>query len=165
MNLEKQCPKVELPKNVKSALVLKQSKQKQNYDKTAVSLTPLKIGEAIRYRQAEKWQPCVVIDQDQNNPRSYKICTPDGAKYIRNRRHLLKTNEEMHPQEPDLTENDIMPSPINETTPPISPHLDQSKTEPSKIEIPAKINNQNVTKTDIYTTRFGREIKPNPKYQ
>ena len=175
MNTKKLCPKAEPPKNVRSALASNQSKQKSNYDKTATPLKPLNIGETIRFKQGT-WKPCVVLDQ--LNPRSYKIRTPEGSEYVRNRRHLLKTNEPMHPQLPDLTEDDILPpSDINETQlpsptkPPCTPPnpLDRSASsdmQTQQLEIPScpHNTNQNASKTNVTTTRYGRVVKPTRRF-
>ena len=80
-------PKIIPQKTVKSGLLKQQSTQKQNYDKSTRSLPPLKIGEKVRFRCGDVWQPAVITKLS-HYPRSYVITTPSGQTYCRNRRRL-----------------------------------------------------------------------------
>ena len=65
----------------------KQAEQKASYDRSAIPLPPLQTGETVRVQKDGEWKPAKVIEVA-DTPRSYKVETPDGAVYHRNRRHL-----------------------------------------------------------------------------
>ncbi|XP_021340553.1 uncharacterized protein K02A2.6-like [Mizuhopecten yessoensis] len=70
----------------------RQDRQKYQYDKRAKSLPQIRPGESVRVRVNRTWEPARVR-QKHTEPRSFIIQTPNGRKYRRNRRDLLKTAE------------------------------------------------------------------------
>ena len=69
-------------------------KSKSYYDMHSRSLPKLSAHDNIRYRTGKTWTPGKMISEG-DNPRSFKIQTPGGRLIVRNRRHLLKTKENM----------------------------------------------------------------------
>jgi len=65
----------------------KQAEQKANYDRSATPLPSLHTGETVRIQRDGDWKPAKVIEVA-DTPRSYRVETPDGAVYRRNRKHL-----------------------------------------------------------------------------
>ena len=84
-------PKVISQKTVHEKLTQKQEKQKYFYDKSKRNLNELKPGDTIRVQNEKKREPCVAI-QKADTPRSYHVQTQRGS-YRRNRKHLMKMNE------------------------------------------------------------------------
>ena len=68
--------------------------QKKYYDTGTKQLKPLNHNETVRIQDHinKTWKPAVVVQK--HDQRSYLVRTEDGAEYRRNRRHLLKTNEQ-----------------------------------------------------------------------
>ena len=90
-------PKLLKPKVVKGVnhqLQKNKDKQKYYYDKHAKTLKPLKPHDQVRMSHGNKWVPATVISTA-STPRSYIVQTQDGHTYRRNRRHILKTNEQL----------------------------------------------------------------------
>lgn len=69
-------------------------KSKFYYDKHSRSLPQLSAHDNIRYRTGKTWTPAKIISEG-DNPRSFNIQTPGDRIIVRNRRHLLKTKENM----------------------------------------------------------------------
>ena len=78
-------------KIVHEKLTQKQEKQKYFFDKSKRNLNELKPGDTVRVQSEKKWEPGVVV-QKADTPRSYHVQTQRGS-YRRNRKHLIKTNE------------------------------------------------------------------------
>ena len=98
--------------------------------------------------QNKTWQQAVITDK--HNDRSYSVRTADGATYRRNRRHLIKTNECMPPETPDV---EML---IPEETSPLEPQ--QSETPQPSISV--KTRSEAVTQEKpVYITRYGRHVK------
>ena len=72
------------------------SRQKQFYDKSTKQLPKLKAGNTVRILSDRGWD---VRDRVkcQVAPPSYKVTTEAGGTYVRNRRHLLHTQESIQP--------------------------------------------------------------------
>ena len=82
---------------VREKMQISKHDQKTYFDRNAHALKPLELGEPTRIQQQDKaWKPAVVTQK--HNERSYSVQTPDGAVYRRNRRHLLKTKENVEIQ-------------------------------------------------------------------
>ena len=90
-------------------LVSRQERQKQNFDRTARHLPPLKPHDVIRVYKDGKLQRGVVR-QTLDAPRSYVVSTETGAVIRRNRRDLIRTRE----TEP------VCCSPMDDFDPPVS---------------------------------------------
>ena len=131
--------------------------QKHYYDKGTLPLPPLENGERIRFQKdtSSSWEPGIVI-RKHHTPCSYIIQADTGAKYRRNRHHLLQSSE---PPEQIVDLTDERETVTDET---ISPSQLQG-TENSKV-------NTDVTQKDSAplvnqrVSKYGRAIKPNRKY-
>ena len=125
------------------ALEKRKLKQKQYYDRTAKTLPSLHPNDPVRVLQNGRWEPGVIVDEE-DTPRSYKVRTPDGGTYRRNRRHLL--------QVPKADENQQSAF-INAT----SEKMEISKQSPVKF---FQEKNPELTPTsDEIRTRSGRVVK------
>ncbi|MES9901692.1 MAG: RNase H-like domain-containing protein, partial [Sedimenticola sp.] len=90
----------QIPVNAKQQLQNKQQQQKRYYDRNAKDLKKLKPNDVIRYRKDEQWKPATIVKR-QEAPRSYYIQNDTGVTLRRNRRHLMKTNEQPPPRRDD----------------------------------------------------------------
>uniref|UniRef100_A0A3B3U0E2 Integrase catalytic domain-containing protein n=1 Tax=Poecilia latipinna TaxID=48699 RepID=A0A3B3U0E2_9TELE len=68
-------------------------KQKENYDKTARRLRALEENDTVRVEDHGIWERKATVLKEVS-PRSYEIRTDDGQVLRRNRRSLLKTQEQ-----------------------------------------------------------------------
>lgn len=91
---------------VKKTLKERQSRQKQQYDKTAKSLPTLHKDDKVYISDKGKWRPATVVKHT-DTPRSYLVQTDSGT-YRRNRRDLLKVS----------TKSDSENTPIKNTAQP-----------------------------------------------
>ncbi len=154
---------------------LKESKAKQAYyyDKEAKELKPLHEGDTVRVQPNKgksKWIQATV--QRQVDVRSYEVATEDGRIFRRNRRHLRKTSEMMHPAGPPLLPADFMPEPTaaHSAPPPVQAEVSITPAPPvtsrkaSEEASPGSLTSSNPEVPDNrrYTSR-GREVKP-PAY-
>ena len=96
-------PKV-VTSEAREQLCNNKAKQKEYYDRRARPLHPLNAGDVIRVRHRDQWMPGQVVEPHQFAPRSYIVKTEEGSVLPRNRRHLLKTDEELSPQ---VVEDDV----------------------------------------------------------
>ncbi|MCG7876694.1 MAG: RNase H-like domain-containing protein [Candidatus Thiodiazotropha endolucinida] len=144
--------------NVKEKIKTSKENQKKYFNRNAKSLKPLEIGDKTRIQQNDKtWKPAVVTNKQ--NERSYLVQTPDGTVYRRNRRHLLKTNE--NTQVSDFGQF-ALSRPPGETE-----KEQESLQEPQCTDGGVSDKQQNdsdgpPTKTDSvpYVTRYGRTVRP-----
>ena len=129
-----------------------QTTQKKYYDRTASPLPPLARGDVVRMKKDPKaeWKPAIVIAKH-DTPRSYVVKTEDGAEYRRNRKHLMKTREE-HPV-PPLDMEEPVATPTQEPA---------AREPPDKVTPPSS---DMPNSSGLRVSRFGRTIKPNPKYK
>ena len=79
-------------RKVQGALKKKQHIQKQYYDREAKPLPKLDLGDQIRFRNENSWEPGM-IESKADTPRSNNTQTDGGQRLCRNRRHLMKTTE------------------------------------------------------------------------
>ena len=93
--------------------------------------------------QKGKWEPAVVIDLDET-PRSYRVRTPDGSIFRRNRRHLLHV--------PKSEENEQATN--AETT---MTNVERLHESPTKVTYERDTDQR--LNTDHVTTRSGRVVK------
>ena len=124
-------------------------KKKQPKSDRGRTLTDLKPGDPVRvhYKNSHKWEVKGKVVEKLPQPRSYLVETERGTKVRRNRRHLLKTNENVDLVPEDDIYEDIVPSDL-----PPTPHT---------TFLPAT---RPVTSTDTAssryhcTTRSGRDV-------
>ena len=103
-------------------------KQAVYYNRTVHQPTPLAVGDTVRVKTPNRpWEKGTVTTTKLDN-RSYEVKTKAGASYIRNRKHLRKTNE----------------------SPPLSDCPDESPEEfkPAVMEInPSKVSQNTTTRS------------------
>jgi hypothetical protein len=151
-----------------------QQRQKFYHDRGSHDLVPLHEGETVRIDQYNKgkWKPAVVEKICDPNARSYIVRTEDGAQYRRNRRHLRRTQEDIHiPDKPCETTVTMPPS---QDTPPVQPYQaeprktqcssDPSAKDPVSVAIPCKDTppmdtSSHASPDPIYITKSGRHVK------
>lgn len=149
-------PQAVPPSVVKGKISVSKQREKGYYDRHAKPLKPLNVGDSTRIQQPNKtWKQAVVI----GNPaeRSYRVRTPDGMEYRRNRRVLLSTNAPMSPDH-DTSDSDIpVPTSITENDP-IMPEL---ANDPIMPQIPTNpLPSHEKQDANVYRTRYGREVTP-----
>ena len=159
-------PKTVDPNKARKKMTEQQNKTKQHYDKTARKLPPLKVGEPVHIQRDKFWEPAKVVSQ--HNEHSFKVRTPEGATYRRNRKFLNKTPQLTFSQDTPTTQ--IRTAPLND--PPNSTVATPSKVQDSRANVtspqvpqlepnnlavksPAKIRDSPTI------TRSGRQVKPN----
>ena len=84
-------PKVISQKTVYEKLTRKREKQKYFYDKSKRNLNESKPGGTFRVQNEKNWESDVVV-QKADTPLSYHVQT-QRVSYRRNRKYLMKTNE------------------------------------------------------------------------
>ncbi|KAI5752550.1 hypothetical protein M8J77_018030 [Diaphorina citri] len=79
--------------NEKQKMYKKQSKMKFHYDKKAKFLPKVYIGENVLFKLNPKshWTPAI-ITEEVIPMRSYRVQSPEGVTYQRNREHILKSS-------------------------------------------------------------------------
>ena len=87
-------PQVSNQTNVKMAYDKSKKRQEKYYNKHAKKSAILRSGDNVRVQlRSNKWEPAM-IQEKTKEPRSYIVKTPEGAEYRRNRRHILKQNQQ-----------------------------------------------------------------------
>lgn len=72
--------------------------QMHHYDKQSKPFTPFEIEDSVRFQQNDKsWKPATVLSNIVN--------APNVDTYRRNRRYLMKTNEQTYTFDPNLPVN------------------------------------------------------------
>ena len=77
----------------KSKIKSQKALQKFYSDKGSKELPKISCGEKVRVLQGKTWNPAIVKEKA-NTQKSFILRCPDGSTYRRNRKHILKTNEE-----------------------------------------------------------------------
>ena len=153
-------PKLVNDRIVQEKMQKSKSLQKQNHDKTSKSLSPLKVNDSVRIQFGKTWKIAKVIKI--HNSRSYTVQTKEGGVYRRNRKLLIKTQDntsEIQPLNANiLADSDTPNEPLSsgyETDSPTSvPNSPRS--------IPGQ---SEITSTDQpYITRFGRISKASQRF-
>ena len=113
------------------------SAAKQEHDRQARDLTPLKIGDPVRMRKDKSWVPVKTVKlPTQQDPRSYVVESEEGTQYRRNRRDLLKTLEDNFAYKEDDDDLDVgQPNP--NLPDPFHPHPNH----PLPVPIPIPVHN------------------------
>ena len=146
--------------------------QEKYYNLHAKDMEELEVGDNVRFRDknSKTWEPAQIKQKLSN--RSYIIKTNQGV-YRRNRRSLMKTQEhfDLKPESIDMpifqsfpSEDYLTPSKVTgsgEVTP------TQSQVQGGSPTTPAPTQTSSIPHTPAmhYTTKFGRVVKPNPKYK
>jgi hypothetical protein len=96
---------------VQQLLTEKQNKQKKYFDRGSKTLTPLQEGDTVRMRCGNTWEQARLVGESKRGePRSF-VVTANNKEYRRNRKHLLKTSEEIR-SSPEKTSTMDMDEPV-----------------------------------------------------
>lgn len=147
-------PKVVNPDFVRSSIQTSKNKQKNNYDKTAKPLPRLHLNETVRFQIGKLWKPAKVIEI--HNANSYIIQTPSGQVYRRNRRYLIRTNEDF-PEISDFTP-DVLARNHSSTDKQVKQPTNNSALNIQHPSVPVD------KPISPYQTRSGRIVQPSQRY-
>ncbi len=165
-------PNVPSTKYVREQISRSHEKTKMYYDKSSNPPKPLEIGESVRIRTRKGlWKRAIVCEKI--NSKSYIVDTDDGGRYRRNRRHLLKTREEVvsspparnMPLDPPtilVTQPNVPKTPTIPTdnnVAPVTPPSPQMPTTPRVDEQQSSPRDPCTPKAAPYKTRSGRIVK------
>ena len=135
-------------RQVQDKLVKRQETAKYHHDNHArkMPLKPLEPGALVRIHDGKEWIPGEVVEKDPL-PRSFRVRTEDGTTIRRNRSHLkdIPLDSEKELPVPDYSQEDA------EDNAPTGRNI-----------VPTAGTTVNRDKT--VTTRYGRQVKPNPRY-
>ena len=81
------------PESFHRARELKQQSQKKYYDRGAKELPLMSRGDPVGVQLEKKWTPAVITDVA-STPRSFIVQTPSGQLFRRNRKFLLRRDNE-----------------------------------------------------------------------
>ncbi|KAK0130679.1 hypothetical protein N1851_034802 [Merluccius polli] len=117
-------------------------------------LPPLTVGDKVRLKiDGEKaWTTTATVQRQEATPRSFTLETERGDTPRRNRRHIQLVNRELssHPKASQPTDEHGQCEPAGQ---------DLSDTSNVPAETPASPQHSSQV-----ITRFGRTVKPNPRY-
>jgi hypothetical protein len=96
---------------VQQSLTEKQKIQKKYFDRGSKTLTPLQEGDTVRIRCGNTWEPARLVGESkQGEPRLF-VVTANNKEYRWNRKHILKTSEEIR-SSPEKTSTIDMEEPV-----------------------------------------------------
>ena len=98
-------PKTIAPTAVSADRHLQQERQKRSYNRSSTLLSPLEVGDQVRYKSGNIWQRAVVIGTS-NQPRSFIIQSADGQTYNRRSRKHLPPDSSRDDDDDDLHSED-----------------------------------------------------------
>ena len=162
-------PEVQSPGQVHDVLKdERHHRAKKYFDRGTRTLAPLNQNDTIRVRMDKTWQPALMLSKssDQNQPRSYKIQLPSGRITRRNRRDLLRTNEQniYRPQDDD---HYVPPIQHQQYLPVGQPVEHPEATRPETVQEPQMTAKPAVkmkpAQKEIEITRSGRISRPPAK--
>lgn len=139
----------------------RQKQQKESHDKVSTNLKALTPHQPVYVQDpiGKTWSPATVVENDKN-PRSYWVETPDGAIVRRNRIHLReRCTEATAPPEREPADQAMpitMPSHNSTTTAPISNSV-PVVTDVTDTSSPPETDS--TRENNPYCTRSGRQIK------
>lgn len=87
--------KTKVPVRVKELIKTEKEKQKEYYNRCAKPLTPLSVGDKMRYQEGKTWKQRIVTKEE--GDRSYTVKNTDEAVYGRKKRHLFQSGEKFEP--------------------------------------------------------------------
>jgi hypothetical protein len=155
-------PEVKPPEVVTKRLEEDRHKKAKKYfdNNKTKPLKPVKAGDTIRVRVGNTWQPALLLPmQTTNAPRSYNIRLPSGIETTRNRRHLLRTNEQDIYREDVREEEDMeLPSGPPQLRMPTSPARPQLPDNDYQSPVRSPVNTPHTT-----STRDNPQSQRNPK--
>ncbi|KAK0155576.1 hypothetical protein N1851_002056 [Merluccius polli] len=146
---------------VHNHLSKKRENQKKFYNRGSQPLTPLHNSQVVRLQTEKGHDKIGIVKMAAAEPRSYLV-ELEGREYRRNRRHLLLVAEQ-HPQasaDPASENENIWSPPGVPMSPEIQPPTHNEHSPGHSGETPI----QTLTECSTPRSRYGRPLKPNPKY-
>ena len=152
--------------NVSENLKRIRSQKKQYYDKTAKPLTSLKPQDTVRIETEKGFTKIGRTLKRAERPRGF-IVESEGATYERNRKHLLRVDEDIpdepaHKQEANPDEARDEHSDKSDEGEISESELDEEETESESDEEEPKGKH---AQENFKRSSYGRLIKPNSKYK
>ena len=123
-------------------------KKEKNTTSEGRDLPELKPGDVIRFRKDGCWSRKGRVIAKAAQPRSYKIQTDKGTTIIRNRRHLLLTNEQFQEEDTEDSNSELYQSARED-----NPNVENDIVDAA---IPEEHNVMNHPQEQLVTTRAGR---------
>ena len=162
-------PEVVRPELVKIKLKENKQTQKRYYDIGSRSLPPLQKGEKARVRMQGKWEPVVVIN-NAKTPRSYIVRTESGKILRRNRRHLMKLQEQEVEVEDEPTASNTSGEEVNQREAEVTDQRDteltvQETDQQDQMGVSTAEDPPQAPALKLTTTRYGRVSKPPNRYK
>ncbi|KAL0151783.1 hypothetical protein M9458_052934 [Cirrhinus mrigala] len=112
--------------DVQEPITKQRKKRKDYYDRNAHQLPALKPGQTIRMQAAHGFDKLAIMNSPAKQPNSYAV-TSQGAKFIRNRRHLLHVSEsppaDFKDDLPVVTDTGALATPSNSEGSMQQPHV------------------------------------------
>jgi hypothetical protein len=174
------------PNQVTKDLMATKQKSKEWYDQHSKPLPKLSVGDTVRVRSQQHgtWEPARLLDSSDTLYRSHRVITPQGKVYRRNRRDILKTQEDHSIYDKVVAPHDdvirLLDDVFAESGPPVVYDHAEGQLDKAGGETRLTSNNVSDTKTlhtktvDVKTpskteggqsvSSFGRVRKPNPRY-
>jgi len=169
-------PKALNTRHVSSHLKLKCQQQKSYHDQHAKPLLPLRSQQVVQLQTDRGYQKVGVVKQPAPQPRSY-VVEAEGKEYCENRRQLLSVPEpapakltcpaatdydvrfvSSSPVVPPCSQSPPEQSPVNTPTGPSGPPEPHPQRSP--VKTPTRPSGP-----EGCVTRYGRTVKPNPKFR
>lgn len=143
--------------DVHSVISKQRIRGKVYYDRNAHQLPALKSGQTVRMQTARGFDRLAFVNGPAPQPNSY-VVTSHGAKYVRNRRHLLHV-----PEPPPNDQEEDFPLVTHTNAPLTSP----ATTTGLMIQPQAQVvgNNGDTNGKQAVVTRSGRLSRPNQYYR
>ncbi|KAL2083268.1 hypothetical protein ACEWY4_021041 [Coilia grayii] len=147
--------------NVAAAIIKHRTRGKAYHDRSAHRLPALKPGQMVRVQTERRFDQVARVEGPAQQPNSYVIAS-QGKSYIRNRRHLLKVNEDP----PASDEEDV---PLRSTL--LAPDGENNQdantlpTPPSPLPVTPVVNTARPSERQLVVTRVGRISQPSQRYQ
>jgi transposase InsO family protein len=141
VTLDKLKPKAVNSETVKSQRETTQDRQRRNYNIGSKPLSMLSPNEQIRFQHLNHWKPGNIVET--HSDRSYIVQTPEGNKYRRNRKHIIRSGESRQERDidpyvdidaPDTSVPNVQPtSPSQPVTQPTSVTMTPTRSRSGRI--------------------------------
>jgi hypothetical protein len=149
---------------VQQSLTEKQKIQKKYFDRGSKTLTPLQEGDTVRMRCRNIWEPARLVGESkQGEPRSF-VVTANNKEYRRNRKHILKTSEEIR-SSPEKTCTIDMEEPVYSEYDTVAVYGEkQIETSGNSIQEETNASNGTLVKSPVVSKVSGRVIRRPARY-
>ena len=142
--------------NVAAAITKHRTRGKVYHDRNAHRLPALKPGQTVRVQTERGFDHVARVQGPAQQPNSYVIAS-QGKNYIRNRRHLLRVDEDPLAS----SEEDV---PLTSTSPAPDGENDANTPPPPSSVTPVVVNTAGPAERQLVVTRAGRVCQPNQRY-